>query len=136
MGPTERYLGPEVPSEELLWQDPIPVCDNALIDANDIDRVYAGQNVNVQISAFSSRSLQAISGEIIHISATTFQDEQSRMSYYRAKIRIDPDDMISLGNRQLVPGMQVVAFIEAESRSPASYFLVPLAEYFARSFRD
>jgi catalase-peroxidase len=36
MGPITRYLGLEVPQEVLLWQDPIPAIDYALIDANDI----------------------------------------------------------------------------------------------------
>src|SRR5262249_15520088 len=36
MGPRVRYLGPEVPAEELLWQDPVPVADHKLIDAQDI----------------------------------------------------------------------------------------------------
>ncbi|MGA7117447.1 MAG: peroxidase family protein, partial [Hyphomicrobium sp.] len=36
MGPKVRYLGPEVPSEELIWQDPLPPVDHPLIDANDI----------------------------------------------------------------------------------------------------
>ena len=37
MGPKTRYLGPEVPQEDLLWQDPIPAVDHALIDAKDVD---------------------------------------------------------------------------------------------------
>jgi catalase-peroxidase len=36
MGPKVRYLGPEVPAEDLIWQDPIPRADHALIDATDI----------------------------------------------------------------------------------------------------
>src|SRR5262249_31670092 len=36
MGPRARYLGPEVPSEELIWQDPIPAVNHPLIDAKDI----------------------------------------------------------------------------------------------------
>lgn len=36
MGPKSRYVGPWVPAEELLWQDPIPACDHALVDAADI----------------------------------------------------------------------------------------------------
>src|SRR5207244_1173916 len=36
MGPCARYLGPEVPAEELLWQDPIPAVNHPLVDTNDI----------------------------------------------------------------------------------------------------
>ena len=36
MGPVSRYLGPEVPKETLIWQDPIPACNHALVDAGDI----------------------------------------------------------------------------------------------------
>jgi catalase-peroxidase len=36
MGPVSRYLGPEVPKETLIWQDPIPACNHALVDANDV----------------------------------------------------------------------------------------------------
>ena len=36
MGPRSRYLGPEVPAEELIWQDPVPTVDHELIDAKDI----------------------------------------------------------------------------------------------------
>ncbi|MCG7958001.1 MAG: catalase/peroxidase HPI, partial [Candidatus Thiodiazotropha taylori] len=41
MGPRSRYLGAEVPSEELIWQDPIPAVDHELIDEQDIDRLKA-----------------------------------------------------------------------------------------------
>ena len=41
MGPIQRYLGPLVPQEELLWQDPIPAVDHALVDADDIAALKA-----------------------------------------------------------------------------------------------
>ncbi|HAI84679.1 MAG TPA: catalase-peroxidase, partial [Chitinophagaceae bacterium] len=41
MGPRGRYLGPEVPNEELIWQDPIPAVTHTLIDANDITSLKA-----------------------------------------------------------------------------------------------
>ena len=41
MGPRARYLGPEVPAEQLLWQDPVPAVDHPLIDAKDIARSRA-----------------------------------------------------------------------------------------------
>jgi catalase-peroxidase len=36
MGPKSRYLGPEVPAEDLIWQDPVPAVDHPLVDAADI----------------------------------------------------------------------------------------------------
>jgi catalase-peroxidase len=41
MGPRARYLGPEVPAEELIWQDPIPAVNHPLIDAADIAALKA-----------------------------------------------------------------------------------------------
>jgi catalase-peroxidase len=41
MGPRSRYLGPLVPSEELIWQDPVPAVDHPLVDANDIAALKA-----------------------------------------------------------------------------------------------
>jgi catalase-peroxidase len=41
MGPRSRYLGPEVPAEELIWQDPIPAVDHKLIDEPDIASLKA-----------------------------------------------------------------------------------------------
>ncbi len=41
MGPRARYLGPEVPAEELIWQDPVPAVDHDLIDAADIAQLKA-----------------------------------------------------------------------------------------------
>jgi len=41
MGPRSRYLGPDVPAEVLIWQDPVPAVDHALIDEQDIRALKA-----------------------------------------------------------------------------------------------
>src|SRR5690349_15085769 len=56
MGPRARYLGPEVPKEELIWQDPIPAVNHKLIDAADIaslkDKILAsGLSISELVSA-------------------------------------------------------------------------------------
>ncbi len=48
MGPRARYLGPDVPQEELIWQDPIPAVDHALIDENDIACIES-KNIGIRI---------------------------------------------------------------------------------------
>ncbi len=51
MGPKARYLGPDVPQEELLWQDPVPAVDHALIDENDI-AIIKRQNYCIRFKHF------------------------------------------------------------------------------------
>ncbi len=65
MGPRSRYLGPEVPAEELIWQDPVPAIDHELIDEKDIavlkgkisdSKRYSGsqgQNIRLRFVRFS-----------------------------------------------------------------------------------
>ncbi len=113
-----------------------PLVVTAQIEATDIDRVYPGQPVILQFPAFSSRSMQEIGGQIIHVSADAFVDDRTRGSYYRARIRLNESDLGHLEGRQLVPGMPVVAFAQTEARSPADYLTRPLADYFRRAFRE
>src|SRR5260221_12406155 len=56
MGPRARYLGPEVPAEELIWQDPVPAVDHKLIDAKDI----ADLKAKILASGLSISKLVAI----------------------------------------------------------------------------
>ena len=53
MGPRARYLGPEVPAEELIWQDPVPAVDHKLIDAKDIAR---SQGQDPRLGTFHRRA--------------------------------------------------------------------------------
>lgn len=62
MGPRARYLGPEVPAEELIWQDPIPAVDHPLVDADDIARLKGdilGSGLSVSDLVFTAWSAAA-----------------------------------------------------------------------------
>lgn len=82
MGPVSRYLGPEVPSEELLWQDPVPVVDHDLIDEQDIATLKS------QILASGLSVSQLVS--TAWASASTFRGSDKRGGANGARIRLMP----------------------------------------------
>ena len=82
LGPKARYLGPEVPSETLLWQDPLPAVDHALIDASDTTALKA----QVLASGLSVTALV----ETAWASAATFRGSDKRGGANGARIRLAP----------------------------------------------
>ena len=82
MGPISRYLGPEVPSEELIWQDPIPIIDHPLVDDGDI----AWLKQSIAESGLSVAQLVAVAWA----SASTFRDSDRRGGANGARIRLAP----------------------------------------------
>ncbi|AJY43696.1 catalase/peroxidase HPI [Burkholderia humptydooensis] len=82
MGPRARYLGPEVPAEELLWQDPIPAVDHPLIDAADV----AGLKAKVLASGLSVSQLVSTAWA----AASTFRGSDKRGGANGARIRLAP----------------------------------------------
>ena len=82
MGPRARYLGPEVPAEELIWQDPIPAVNHKLIDEKDI----ASLKGKIQASGLSVSELVSTAWA----SASTFRGSDKRGGANGARIRLAP----------------------------------------------
>jgi len=82
MGPRSRYLGPEVPAEELIWQDPVPAVDHALIGEADITSLKAA----ILASGLSVSQLVSTAWA----SATTFRGSDKRGGANGARIRLTP----------------------------------------------
>jgi catalase-peroxidase len=82
MGPRSRYLGPEVPAEELIWQDPIPAVKHKLIDSQDI------ANLKGKILASGLSVSQLVS--TAWASASTFRGSDKRGGANGARIRLAP----------------------------------------------
>ena len=82
MGPRSRYLGPEVPAEELLWQDPIPEVNHPLIDENDI----ADLKSRILASGLNTSQLAGAAWA----SASTFRGSDKRGGANGARIRLAP----------------------------------------------
>ena len=82
MGPKVRYLGPEVPAEDLIWQDPVPAAGHPLIDAKDIAALKA------QILASGLAAADLVS--TAWASASTFRGSDKRGGANGARIRLSP----------------------------------------------
>jgi len=82
LGPRSRYLGPEVPQEELIWQDNVPAVDHPLVDANDI----ASLKEKVLASGLSVSQLASTAWA----SASTFRSGDKRGGANGARIRLAP----------------------------------------------
>jgi catalase-peroxidase len=82
LGPKSRYLGPEVPKEDLIWQDPVPEVDHALIDANN-ERQLKQQMLSSGLSV----------SQLVYTawaSASTYRDSDKRGGANGARIRLEP----------------------------------------------
>ncbi|WP_343818903.1 catalase/peroxidase HPI [Dyella marensis] len=113
MGPRARYLGPEVPAEALIWQDPIPAVDHQLIDAQDI----AALKAKVLASGLSTAELVSTAWA----SASTFRGSDKRGGANGARIRLAPQkDWAANQPEQLAKVLKVLERIKHEFNAAQS----------------
>ncbi|MFX0144113.1 MAG: catalase/peroxidase HPI [Candidatus Hodarchaeota archaeon] len=113
MGPRTRYLGPEVPDEELIWQDPIPAVDHKLVDEQDIDSLKgkileSGLSISEMVSTAWA-------------SASTFRGSDKRGGANGARIRLAPQKDWEVNQpTQLKKVLKSLESIQAEFNSSQS----------------
>ena len=90
MGPVVRYLGPEVPAEELIWQDPVPAVDHELVDESDV------ASLKSQILDSGLTVSQLVS--TAWASASTFRGSDKRGGANGARIRLEPQSGWEVNN--------------------------------------
>jgi catalase-peroxidase len=113
MGPKARYLGPEVPAEDLLWQDPIPAADYELIDDHDV-AVLKGKILDSGLSVSELVSTA-------WASASTFRGSDMRGGANGARIRLTPQKDWEVNNpAQLAKVLGVLEGIQNEFNSAQS----------------
>jgi len=113
MGPRARYLGPEVPAEELIWQDPVPAVDHKLIDAKDI----AALKGKILASGLSVSQLVSTAWA----SASTFRGSDKRGGANGARIRLAPQKNWEVNQPgQLESVLQTLEGIQKAFNSAAS----------------
>jgi catalase-peroxidase len=107
MGPRARYLGPEVPAEELLWQDPIPAVNHKLIDEQDISSLKS------RILASGLTVSQLVS--TAWASASTFRGSDKRGGANGARIRLAPQkDWEANQPKQLMRVLKTLEGVQSE----------------------
>jgi catalase-peroxidase len=107
MGPKSRYLGPEVPDEDLIWQDPLPKVDHPLVDESDV----AELKKRVLASGLSLSALVTTAWA----SASTYRDSDKRGGANGARIRLEPQRNWEVNNpKQLAHALNVLEQIQRE----------------------
>ena len=107
MGPKVRYLGPEVPAEDLIWQDPVPAVEHELINAQDITTLKA----KLLASGLSVAELVSTAWA----SASTYRDSDKRGGANGARIRLAPQkDWEANQPQQLARVLKVLEGIQAD----------------------
>ncbi|SHE86702.1 membrane fusion protein, epimerase transport system [Modicisalibacter ilicicola DSM 19980] len=121
--------------------DIVPAGDGFIVEARvadrDIDNVYVGQRAEIRFSAFNQRLSNVIDGEIVHVSADSFEDEATRVRYYKAKVKVSEQgrgDMTE--SMQLLAGMPAEVMIRTGERTFASYIAKPFTDMLARAMRE
>lgn len=113
MGPKSRYLGPDVPEEDLLWQDPIPEVDYELIDNKDIEELK-GKILDTDLSI----------SELVKTawaSASTYRDSDKRGGANGARVRLAPQKDWEVNNpEQLANTLEVLEGIQEEFNNAQS----------------
>ena len=113
MGPRVRYLGPEVPSEELLWQDPIPMPDHPQVDEQDVSALKA----KVLASGLSVSELVSTAWA----SASTFRGSDKRGGANGARVRLAPQKDWEVNQpAQLATVLEVLGALQVEFNRAAT----------------
>ena len=121
MGPIVRYLGPEVPSETLIWQDPVPAVDHELVDAADIAALKS------QILAAGLPVSQLVSAA--WASASSFRGSDKRGGANGARVRLEPQNGWEVNNPdELATVLRTLERIQESFNAQAGAKKVSLAD--------
>ncbi|WP_420326459.1 HlyD family type I secretion periplasmic adaptor subunit [Mameliella sp.] len=114
-----------------------PLVIAAQVEPIHIDKLFVDQEVSLRFSSLDQRETPELFGRVVQISADAFEDQNSRVRYYRAEIVLSEGEIDRLPeDAALIPGMPVEAFIRTEDRTPLAYLVKPFTDYFAKAFRE
>ena len=126
------------PAEALMYVIPQdqPLVVSARVEAIHIDQIHVGQDATLRFTAFNQRQTPEIEGRVTDVSADVFTDEVTGINYYRVEVVPDETDLLKLESQELLPGMPVEAYLRTDERTPLSYLMKPVTDYFDRAMRE
>ena len=128
------------PGQRLM--DVVPVGESLLIDAkippHIIDKVKAGEKVEVRFSTFANSPGLVLDASLLSLSSDVIAEQtpMGTQSYYLARVQITPEGIKTLGNRVIQPGMPAEVLIKTGERSLLTYLLHPLTKRIAASMKE
>lgn len=131
----QSVISPAQPIMYIVPQDQ-PLVVSARVDAIHVDQVFVGQDAALRFSSFDQRTTPELFGTVSKVSADVFTDKTSGASFYQVELVPKDGELAKLGDQVLLPGMPVEALIKTGDRSPLSYLLKPVTDYFNNAFRE
>jgi len=118
----------------------VPREDALIVEAQirpmDIDQLGPGQQARIRFPSFDQRTTPELAARLLTVSADLNEDERTGQSYYTARLVIEEDELLRLGEQALVPGMPVEVFLKTDDRTVLSYLVKPVTDQIAHAMRE
>ncbi|MDH3742547.1 MAG: HlyD family type I secretion periplasmic adaptor subunit [Hyphomicrobiales bacterium] len=118
----------------------VPEADQLVVEARvtptDIDQISIGQAAVVRMPAFNQRITPELNAKVTTIAADLTRDEATGLSFYVARLKLDPNELDKLEGKPLVPGMPSEVYIQTGARTALSYLVKPFSDHLQRVFRE
>jgi multidrug efflux pump subunit AcrA (membrane-fusion protein) len=115
-----------------------PLVIDAQVEPSDIDVVTKGLHTRIMFSAYKTRSMPHLTGQVTRVSADVLATKDVQpVHYYKARVEVSSEELARLKSRvNLYPGMPVEVFIETGSRSFIGYLFAPITSSIDRAFKE
>lgn len=126
------------PGQPIL--DIVPPSEDLVIEVKvkntDIDTVYPGQSVEIQLNAYNQRTTPMVKGKVIFVAGDAVEDPQTHEMTYPAHAKIDKDALKLLSHVKVEPGMPATAYIKTQDRTMMEYLISPITQRMRHTFRE
>ncbi|MGF1682946.1 HlyD family type I secretion periplasmic adaptor subunit [Photobacterium minamisatsumaniensis] len=140
VGMNVHSIGGVVNSGDVIMEI-VPDSDDLIIEAvlksEDIDVVHQGLAAKVRLSAYNARKTPPVNGEVIYVAADKIEPKNAQeQSGYLIKVRLNAEQIASMEDIELYPGMPTEVFVLLESRTLWDYLTAPLMSSYYRAFKE